>query len=130
MFHLMSKTLNVPFSDSFKFLFLKNENGELDWFARAMLHGKGHDRWFDKSFNLIVSKNGRVGLNVEHSWADAPVTGHLWEYCLSDEIFKIGYDSNGHSNGLARFNELPDPIKLRWEFNSRVCALVFYFNYF
>jgi carnitine O-palmitoyltransferase 1 len=37
-----------------------------------MLHGKGYDRWFDKSFNLIVTKNGRVGLNVEHSWADAP----------------------------------------------------------
>ncbi len=36
-------------------------------------------RWFDKSFNLIVFKNGSMGLNAEHSWADAPIVGHLWE---------------------------------------------------
>lgn len=36
-------------------------------------------RWFDKSFNLIVFKNGTMGLNAEHSWADAPIIGHLWE---------------------------------------------------
>ena len=89
-----------------------------------MLHGKGYDRWYDKSFNLIVTKNGRVGLNVEHSWADAPVTGHLWEYSLSDEFFKIGYDANGHSNGVMRYEELPDPIKLRWEFTPKVQFII------
>lgn len=36
-------------------------------------------RWFDKTFTLIVFKNGRIGLNAEHSWADAPIVGHLWE---------------------------------------------------
>ena len=36
--------------------------------AQNLLHGKGHDRWFDKSFNLIISKNGRIGVNMEHSW--------------------------------------------------------------
>lgn len=35
-------------------------------------------RWFDKSFNLIIFKNGTMGLNAEHSWADAPIIGHLW----------------------------------------------------
>lgn len=38
-------------------------------------------RWFDKSFNLIIYKNGTMGLNAEHSWADAPIIGHLWEVC-------------------------------------------------
>lgn len=33
---------------------------QLDRFGRAMLHGKGCDRWYDKSFNVIVMKNGRV----------------------------------------------------------------------
>lgn len=37
------------------------------------------NRWFDKSMNLIVFKNGTMGLNAEHSWADAPIVGHLWE---------------------------------------------------
>ncbi|NWQ84989.1 CPT1B palmitoyltransferase, partial [Columbina picui] len=36
-------------------------------------------RWFDKSFTLVVYKNGKLGANAEHSWADAPVVGHLWE---------------------------------------------------
>lgn len=36
-------------------------------------------RWFDKSFTFIVFRNGKMGLNAEHSWADAPVIGHLWE---------------------------------------------------
>ena len=36
-------------------------------------------RWFDKSFTFIVFKNGKMGINAEHSWADAPIMGHLWE---------------------------------------------------
>jgi carnitine O-palmitoyltransferase 1 len=31
-----------------------------DAYARAMLHGKAYDRWFDKSFSVIISKNGVV----------------------------------------------------------------------
>jgi len=27
-----------------------------------MLHGKGYDRWFDKSFSVIVTSNGKVSL--------------------------------------------------------------------
>lgn len=36
-------------------------------------------RWFDKSFTLISYPNGKMGVNVEHSWADAPIVGHMWE---------------------------------------------------
>lgn len=27
-------------------------------------------RWFDKSFSLIVTKDGVAGVNFEHSWGD------------------------------------------------------------
>lgn len=27
-------------------------------------------RWFDKSFNLITTKDGWAGLNFEHAWGD------------------------------------------------------------
>ncbi|RMB90227.1 hypothetical protein DUI87_33363 [Hirundo rustica rustica] len=47
--------------------------------AKSLLHGRCYDRWFDKSFTLVVYKNGKVGANAEHSWADAPIVGHLWE---------------------------------------------------
>ena len=36
-------------------------------------------RWFDKSFSFVIYKNGKNGLNAEHSWADAPTVAHLWE---------------------------------------------------
>lgn len=36
-------------------------------------------RWFDKSFTVVVYKNGKNGLNAEHSWADAPIMAHVWE---------------------------------------------------
>lgn len=39
-------------------------------------------RWFDKSFSIVIYKNGKNGLNAEHSWADAPTVAHLWEVCI------------------------------------------------
>jgi len=37
---------------------------------RTYLHADGTNRWFDKSFSLIVSKDGYGGINFEHSWGD------------------------------------------------------------
>ncbi|CAE1255869.1 CPT2 [Acanthosepion pharaonis] len=36
----------------------------------TFLHGDGANRWFDKSFNLIIPPDGRSSLNFEHSWGD------------------------------------------------------------
>lgn len=43
-------------------------------------------RWFDKSFTLISYPNGKMGINVEHSWADAPIVGHMWEVKMREEL--------------------------------------------
>lgn len=43
---------------------------ELGAVNRAMLHGKGTDRWLDKSFQLIVTANAKAAINFEHSWGD------------------------------------------------------------
>lgn len=37
---------------------------------RRYLHGRAENRWFDKSFSLIVTKDGFAGINFEHSWGD------------------------------------------------------------
>lgn len=37
---------------------------------KTYLHSHGTNRWFDKSFSLIVSKDGYGGINFEHSWGD------------------------------------------------------------
>lgn len=44
-------------------------------------------RWFDKSFTLISYPNGKMGINAEHSWADAPIVGHMWEVKIHEDIF-------------------------------------------
>lgn len=44
------------------------KGAQLDSFGKAMLHGNGHNRWFDKSFNLCIGTNGRIGFNAEHAW--------------------------------------------------------------
>ncbi|KAL4226898.1 Carnitine O-palmitoyltransferase 2 [Mactra antiquata] len=38
--------------------------------TRNFLHGDGTNRWFDKSFSLILTKDGRAAVNFEHSWGD------------------------------------------------------------
>jgi carnitine O-palmitoyltransferase 2 len=43
---------------------------ELGQVNRTMLHGKGTDRWLDKSFQLIVTANAKAAINFEHSWGD------------------------------------------------------------
>lgn len=41
---------------------------KLNRFGTNLLHGKGCDRWFDKSFTVCVGTNGRIGFNAEHTW--------------------------------------------------------------
>lgn len=92
-----------------------NDPFSLDRYGRAMLHGTGYNRWFDKSFTLVVCPNGRIGFNGEHSWADAPIMAHLWEYSITDEFFKLGYREDGRCNGTL-VHQPPNPIRLEWDF--------------
>lgn len=41
---------------------------KLDHYGKILLHGNGHNRWFDKSFTVCIGTNGRVGFNAEHTW--------------------------------------------------------------
>lgn len=59
--------------------------------ANALIHGSGANRWFDKSFTLVVFGNGKSGLNVEHSFGDAPVSAHMMEWALAEEFMGPGF---------------------------------------
>lgn len=66
--------------------------------GKALLHGSGSNRWFDKSLNFVVFKNGHAGLNAEHSFADAPVVAHLFEVVIIAADKNTGlYDATGHA---------------------------------
>ena len=56
-----------------------------------MLHGKAYDRWFDKSFNFIFTKNGHVGSNTEHSWSVFSIS-YSKIYNISEIIINIMWE--------------------------------------
>ncbi|XP_041987683.1 carnitine O-palmitoyltransferase 1, liver isoform [Aricia agestis] len=102
--------------DDIEYAFDENDTSKLDDYGRVLLHGKGYDRWFDKSFNLCFSTNGLVGFNAEHTWADAPVMGHLWEQVIWSEM-EYGYKEDGNAKGPVD-SPPPAPTRLQWELNN------------
>nr|XP_018904354.1 PREDICTED: carnitine O-palmitoyltransferase 2, mitochondrial [Bemisia tabaci]XP_018904355.1 PREDICTED: carnitine O-palmitoyltransferase 2, mitochondrial [Bemisia tabaci]XP_018904356.1 PREDICTED: carnitine O-palmitoyltransferase 2, mitochondrial [Bemisia tabaci] len=48
----------------------ENCQDDIEKTTQLFLHADGTNRWFDKSFSLIVSADGVAGLNFEHSWGD------------------------------------------------------------
>uniref|UniRef100_A0A8C2DGY0 carnitine O-palmitoyltransferase n=1 Tax=Cyprinus carpio TaxID=7962 RepID=A0A8C2DGY0_CYPCA len=97
----------------------ENPSVNLDRYAKSLLHGKCYDRWFDKSFSVVVYKNGKNGLNAEHSWADAPIVAHLWEFTLATDAFHLGYTADGNCKGeIEHF--LPPPQRLSWDIPLQV----------
>lgn len=95
-----------------------NDRSKLDYWAASLLHGEAYDRWFDKSFNFIVFKNGRFGINTEHSWGDAAVTAHFVEYVVFKDHQEVGYTDNGDCKGQAEV--VVHPTRLKWDLNEEV----------
>ena len=48
----------------------ESTQGNIEKEARCMLHGEARDRWLDKSFQLVVSRDGEAAINFEHAWGD------------------------------------------------------------
>ncbi|XP_069037892.1 carnitine O-palmitoyltransferase 1, liver isoform isoform X1 [Lepisosteus oculatus] len=92
-------------------------------YAKSLLHGQCYDRWFDKSFTFIVYKNGTMGLNAEHSWADAPIVGHLWEQVLAIDSFQLGYTEDGHCKGELN-SSIPGPQRLQWDITEECQGVI------
>lgn len=93
--------------------------------GRALLHGNGSNRWFDKSLTLVVFSDGHAGLNAEHSWADAPVVAHMWESCVADQLIAgLVYDRQGRcaATGPKATGRIRPPVLLEWQLSPR-CRL-------
>lgn len=119
----IEKAAFVVILDEEEYHYDHEDPSKLNHYARALLHGKGYDRWFDKSFNLIVGSNARVGFNAEHSWADAPIMGHYWEFVLAHDFFILKYDEAGSTLGHSSL-DLPMPIRLRWDLSSQLASQI------
>lgn len=103
------------------FEFDPNDPSKLDRYGQLLLHGKGNDRWYDKSLNLIVSRTGRCGFNVEHSFADAPILAHYWEYTLGYDYCHLGYDDFGRcTEGPDDFSSVGGVMRLKWRISQEL----------
>nr|XP_034984544.1 carnitine O-palmitoyltransferase 1, muscle isoform-like [Zootoca vivipara] len=107
--------------------FSPDHEDSLDLYSKSLLHGRCYDRWFDKSFTLVVYRNGKLGANAEHSWADAPIMGHLWEFMLATDQFQLGYCSSGHCHGVPN-TDIPVPQRLTWDI-SEECSKAIELSY-
>lgn len=47
-----------------------NESTVQEQVSHSLLHNWGANRWFDKSFSIIVTKQGMAAVNFEHAWGD------------------------------------------------------------
>lgn len=70
------------------------------------------NRWYDKSFTLIVYANGRIGLNVEHTWADAPVLVHMFDFIFGIE------DAAGEGTRIS--DTIPEPQRITWKTTPKI----------
>lgn len=106
-----------------EFEFDKDDPSKLDRYGQLLLHGNGNDRWYDKSLNLIISKTGRCGFNVEHSFADAPILAHYWEFTLSYDYCHLGYDDYGRcTEGPEDCSSVHGLKRLKWKIDDDLRA--------
>ena len=82
--------------------------------AKAGLYGIRGSRWYDKSFALVVDRDGRFTLHGEHS----PVDAGAWIPLIET----IG----GKAAGLAPSAnaDLPEPVELTWHLKPETLAAI------
>lgn len=80
--------------------------GDLDSECTQYLCGNGSNLWCDKSFNVVVRSDGRVGVHVEHSWGDAGTFLSLFEHVSSLDETRKQYTPDGR--GAARMPKEKD----------------------
>ncbi len=56
----------------------------LEDISKLMLRGNGGNRWFDKSLQFIIPKNGEIGINMEHTGVDGSVMSRFIKFLYDD----------------------------------------------
>jgi carnitine O-acetyltransferase len=93
---------------------LDSSDGPEDWnsMCRRALHYTGENRWYDKSFQLIVNSHGQISVNVEHSWAEASVLLGIHSTFVADAVNKA-YEVRKTEDGKGGTNVLGAAETLR-----------------
>lgn len=75
---------------------------------RTFLHGDGTNRWFDKSFQLLVCANGRAAVNFEHSWGDGVA---VLRYFNEVHAYACALPGGGRQGSAKRRRGAPAPVR-------------------
>jgi hypothetical protein len=127
-----TKTTTTPTKTTIESLILPTETftindadsrllNEMTPIAFQMIHGCGSNnnsgnRWFDKTIQFIITDDGTVGLNYEHSVAEGIAVIELCEHTFR-------YIEEKRKQKLYRMSsicELPMPTKLCWTINDKI----------
>ncbi|GJM03671.1 MAG: carnitine O-acetyltransferase [Rhodomicrobium sp.] len=73
--------------------------------CNQLLHGSDGNRWYDKALQLIIFKNGKAGINIEHCGLDGTTILNFVDYILEIEPGSIDQSSAAREQG-------PPPFKL------------------
>jgi carnitine O-acetyltransferase len=82
------KTLSVIDNALFILVLESTQPSTITESSKLIFHGNGQNRWFDK-LQVIVCKNGRAGLNMEHSGYDGHTLLQYASYVYSDHVTKL-----------------------------------------
>jgi carnitine O-acetyltransferase len=74
--------------------------------------GHGRDVWMDKSFTMIVTANGKMVFNMEHSHADAPMHSRMIEF-MKQIVTKEAVNELSQ-DGVANASYTSTVMPLRW----------------
>lgn len=86
--------------------------------ARALWHGDGRNRWFDKCVQIAVFQNGKAGLLGEHSMLDGMPMARFADYLLSRLARKqidMGSDHSAPVQG---------PAQLRFQVSGKTLGAI------
>jgi hypothetical protein len=103
------------------------DHKDLSDLGKHLIAGPFGHRWFDKSFNLIFTKNAYAGMNGEHAWSDAPCFAHLFEICMAREATQQPYGQGGILKAALEPKDgksLTVAERLRFHFNEALTAAI------
>ncbi|XP_070558107.1 carnitine O-palmitoyltransferase 2, mitochondrial-like [Ptychodera flava] len=85
--------------------------------TRLKLYGDGVNRWYDKSFQLIVCKDGTSSINMEHAWGDGVAVVRFM-----DDAFKDNIDRPALAPGTppAKVDSAQSVRKLEWNLTPAI----------
>lgn len=84
-----------------------------DEISKGMLCGTGKNRWFDKSFQLIVAANGKSSVNFEHAWGDGVAVLRYFNAIFEDSNKSSSEESRDDLEVSELCFELSDSLKTK-----------------